>query len=662
MAGSSVRFQNKWRWGALMIFFAVLLISFFSISALTVSHIPKLSTMSEAEAFDFTENVGIINRNLFDFYPDQLYTPADFAAGRTVKPEYTPESKDNYRRQYYRYGTYRLTLDLPAGYVYAISSDSATYSQKVWVNGKLLSTVGNVSSSSEDFVPRTKHYTVCFTATDSPTEIIVQRANFVHWSGALFEIRLGPQTQVFQIVTEKLLRSVAALGLLFAAFLIFFGVALFFPDRRQFMWFALSSLSLCIRDLFVSPKPIMILFPELNWYFGHKLEHIAFVLAFLFMLMFYNAEFKDMVFKAVRYAGYVIFSAIGAVYLLLPSTIYSRMTQTTVYIMIAYGAVYVAFFIPAFFRRRREYDHQDSYILIVAGALIFILSSIADGVLYRRTGDYNISQIGMLMTVFITSIALTIESRRAQDELAVANAREENMRMINQTLSNLYKIRMEFMSDISHEMKTPLTVMSSYAGLTKMQIEKDAVNAQTMANLEMVQSEAVRLAGMVEKLKNASSDKNRKLVPSRDNICETLNSTAEFCRLICSRRNNTIEVKVSADPLYAEYTPDGIIQVLYNLIINSSRHCRDSVISLEAEAADGYVQVTVTDRGEGISPDILPRVFERGVSGDSSSGLGLTLCRDIIEEGGGQIWIVKTSSEGTSVRFTVPEEFTSYEK
>ena len=69
------------------------------------------------------------------------------------------------------------------------------------------------------------------------------------------------------------------------------------------MWFAFASLSLCIRDCFVSPKPIMILFPQLNWYFGHKLEHIAFVMAFLFMQIDYFAdrsvvsEWKDLLKK-----------------------------------------------------------------------------------------------------------------------------------------------------------------------------------------------------------------------------------------------------------------------------------------------------------------------------------------------------------------------------
>ena len=244
MADKSLIFQNDRRWSALLIFFAVLLISFFGISALTVNKVPLLSTQSGINQFDFTKNVGMIDRNLFDFYPNVLYAPSDFTSHKTSEPKYTSGSEDNDKRQYYRYGTYRLKVDLPKGHVYAMNADSATYAQKVWVDGRLLSAVGKVSSSKSGFVPRTNNYTVCFTAGDHPTEIVIQRANFVHWSGSLFEIKLGPQTKVFQLATEKLFKSVSALGLLFASFLIFFGVALFFPDRKQFLWFALSCILL----------------------------------------------------------------------------------------------------------------------------------------------------------------------------------------------------------------------------------------------------------------------------------------------------------------------------------------------------------------------------------------------------------------------------------
>jgi signal transduction histidine kinase len=63
---------------------------------------------------------------------------------------------------------------------------------------------------------------------------------------------------------------------------------------------------------------------------------------------------------------------------------------------------------------------------------------------------------------------------------------------------------------------------------------------------------------------------------------------------------------------------------------------------------------TVSDDGEGIPPEILSRVFERGVSGSESSGLGLAICKEIVEAYGGEIGIDSETGLGTTARFTLP--------
>ena len=83
----------------------------------------------------------------------------------------------------------------------------------------------------------------------------------------------------------------------------------------------------------------------------------------------------------------------------------------------------------------------------------------------------------------------------------------------------------------------------------------------------------------------------------------------------------------------------------------------NGVVSVSA-ADDGSdaVAFTVCDNGSGISAEDLPHIFERGYSKDGGDGLGLTICREIIESAGGTISVEKTGAEGTTVRFTVPAE------
>lgn len=646
--------NEKKRWLIILVFFCTVFFCLFGIAVLTSIYVPELLSTEQINQFDFTANVGKIDRDLFDFYAEKLYSPSDFASGNTENPSYTVDSPDNKNRQFVDYGTYRLMIPLPAGQVYAISADSATYSQKVWINGQLLSDVGTVADCAEDFVPRTNFYVVCFTPSENMTEIVIQRSNFVHKSGTLFELDLGPQKQIMEMKDIKLFRSILALGVVFTAFLFFLGVSLFFPQYRRFLWFSLACLFLGIHSSFVSPKPVMILFPELNWYLGHKLECSSTILTYLCVLLFYNSVFPKAVPRAVRIVGYSLCAVGLGVYLILPSSIYSYLTQTAVYLMAAYLVVCATLFIFGIIKKKVLMD-STARVLMAAGVLITMFCSVADELLYRKTADYNISQVGILMFIFLTSLALTLQMHEAEEALDEATKREAEMRQKTHELSNLYQMRSDFLSDISHELKTPLTVMSGYAGLTKMQLEKDAVNEKTPDNLEIIQKEAVRLGTLVEQLKTVSADKNgRTLSPVRTDISETLCRAAEFCRPICEKNGNCIKTELPEEPLFAYYVSDSILQVFYNLIANSNRHCRDNVITLKAEKNGRFIKVSVSDNGSGISPEVMQHIFERGVSGDHSSGLGLALCRDIIEDGGGIIQIESRIGEGTSVIFTVP--------
>ena len=75
---------------------------------------------------------------------------------------------------------------------------------------------------------------------------------------------------------------------------------------------------------------------------------------------------------------------------------------------------------------------------------------------------------------------------------------------------------------------------------------------------------------------------------------------------------------------------------------------------LDDSMASGFVEVIVSDIGAGIPPDILPRVFERGVSGSGGTGLGLPICKEIVEAHNGTINIETEKDKGTKVTFALP--------
>jgi two-component system sensor histidine kinase ResE len=97
--------------------------------------------------------------------------------------------------------------------------------------------------------------------------------------------------------------------------------------------------------------------------------------------------------------------------------------------------------------------------------------------------------------------------------------------------------------------------------------------------------------------------------------------------------------------------------VLGNLIANALAHtARGGTVRVEAGPTRGGVRITIRDDGEGIPPELLPRVFERFVKGGSStgSGLGLAIVRDLVEAHGGTVSAESTVGLGTSILVTLP--------
>jgi len=98
-----------------------------------------------------------------------------------------------------------------------------------------------------------------------------------------------------------------------------------------------------------------------------------------------------------------------------------------------------------------------------------------------------------------------------------------------------------------------------------------------------------------------------------------------------------------------------LTQVMFNLLRNADNHTRSGEITVGAAVTDKEITFSVTDTGSGIIPELLPRVFERGMSGEAGGmGFGLSICRDIVQAHGGRIGIESQLGKGTKVVFSIP--------
>lgn len=613
---------------------------------------------ADLSGFDFSEKLAYISHTSFLYYRDAFYSPEDFELGN-VKTEPIALNVSSARIDPGNYGTYRIVVKLPnTGEAYGLSSYSAMYSQRLFIDGKEYQAVGVPGETAETTVPVTKHYAVYFTPETEQVEIIIQFANFNHYDyGGIVPLNLGTQYTIMARDAAAQQRVHLLTGCAMTVFLFFLGMFFFFHRRYAFLWFSLASLSVGMRMLIVEEKAIMLLFPNLPWQISLGLEYLSLIVLISSFLLYIDSMFEGALNKIVLRAFGVFCALYAAAVLLTPPMIYTRFLLWFQLCSAIIG-IYVLVALVYNVARKSNNRHMEHF-LILTGSLVFIILSILNIQIHRSSGyslPLGLSEIGMIVLIFVNMIALVLQFSRTEAELDKAHCNELEMQETNLLLDRMSRLKSNFLANISHEMRTPLTVMSSYAGLTSLEIRRGAVNEKTLDNLAVIKREAVRLANLVEQLKEISLEKDRELTLADIKAVSLLRQVVNFCGPICEKNKNRLTVSADCVETSLRANPDSIFQALINLIINANRHTREGNIRLAVQAGleIGFVTVSVSDDGEGICPEQLPGLFKRGISGDGSSGLGLPICKEIVEEHGGKIWIESGKGNGTVVRFTLP--------
>ena len=222
----------------------------------------------------------------------------------------------------------------------------------------------------------------------------------------------------------------------------------------------------------------------------------------------------------------------------------------------------------------------------------------------------------------------------------------------------LERVRAEFLELVSHELRAPLAAIRGSAS-TALEDPREPDRDELRQYLRIVEEQAGRMSGLIGDLLDAGRIGAGTL--SVDPAPAELAGIVERARTTFAggggRHAVTIEIpeglRVMADARR-------VVQVLGNLFDNAARHSVETAPILVSAAREGAeVAVSVTDGGEGIPPERLPHLFRRhaGADGRGGSGLGLVICRGLVEAHGGRIRAESAGvARGTTVTFTLPAE------
>jgi signal transduction histidine kinase len=242
-------------------------------------------------------------------------------------------------------------------------------------------------------------------------------------------------------------------------------------------------------------------------------------------------------------------------------------------------------------------------------------------------------------------------SSKSRDEIEQLG---ETFNEMIERLEDNYHKQEQFVSNASHELKTPLTVIESYASLLQ---RRGASRPEIIGeSVEAIHSEAVRMRELTQQL----------LLLARQSEKENLHITEVDVEAVAAdavenyRSSYHREIELTGGPAIVQTDPDKVKQLLYILLDNARKYSSD-VINVKIETTETGPGIAVIDRGIGIPEKDIERVFERFYRVDESRtrtsggyGLGLSLAKDITEALGARITIESTYGQGTAVRLIFP--------
>jgi two-component system, OmpR family, phosphate regulon sensor histidine kinase PhoR len=222
-------------------------------------------------------------------------------------------------------------------------------------------------------------------------------------------------------------------------------------------------------------------------------------------------------------------------------------------------------------------------------------------------------------------------------------------------------MRRDFVANVSHELKTPLTSIAGYA-------ETLATEASPGTQIERfarpILSNARRMHRLVDDLLDLSRIESGRWQPHPE-LVDVRGLAGEAWAAFADRaRERRIQFTAGAgDVHHITADPDALRQVLTNLLDNALRHTPPGGrITVSLESAPGGVTVSVADTGSGIAPEHLPRIFERFYRADpgrsreeGGTGLGLAIVKHLVEAHGGRVEAQSTLGRGTTIRMFFPE-------
>jgi signal transduction histidine kinase len=259
---------------------------------------------------------------------------------------------------------------------------------------------------------------------------------------------------------------------------------------------------------------------------------------------------------------------------------------------------------------------------------------------------------------------LIAELRQANNELeAKVQARTQELTEKNAALEVMNALKNEFLGMAAHDLRSPISNIESLADLL-LESEAEIRSDERLELITMIRQLSQGMMKLLNDLLDIAAIESGKIALQLTpvSIPYYLMEVANYNRLLAERKKISLVTDVAETLPVTAFDQDRIRQVLNNLLSNAIKFSpTHTVVTLEAYRMAAGVEFSVTDQGPGIQPEdqgklfgAFQRVGPQPTAGESSTGLGLSICKKIVELHGGTIGVESTVGRGSRFYFTLP--------
>jgi len=667
----------------------------------------------DLSAWNFGKNGNDYLEAGWQFYPGRLLTPPDFYENSpntdsslprydsSIFPHYSnvtittsgwedlgaaavwssksvtpPETKA------FGYGTYRIVIKVPEGETsLAVDFPEINQAAQIWVNGNLLKSFGKVTTDRNGYVGEEASATLKLMPTYTGLiEIVIDCSNYSSpYGGIACSPAIGTDTQIYSLNTISKMWISSVFTLLVLVIITGFYISFTFESKKKYYYFILiisMSIAYEICDRSFNPMPG-------TW--NSLLQVTFFLLMALLAALYFSSIYpRDLSFSLDRLKNWDIHIIFFLVTIFLmafwmrPDFLFS---PASIWIYSTFAALISLYnLVRVIFMTLRHPEYGIFHVFSAIMALcIFLTMQVPSQPIYF----IPLHSIGIVLMIFATAIYFTVRyvsayNRVSRFTLELEQAVQDKTRNIakvnaellqaNKKLIENEEARKKMMSNVSHDLRTPIAAIRGYIELllnagSKMTDETRETYIKNMHTRCMQMEQLIEDLMQLTRLESGGSS----LTMQPLSLSEIIDSLYELYDAECRNSGRSISMSLpDNDSLSVMGDPNNLIRVLDNLIVNAMRYTNDNgrieIRAFRETSADESekVHIIVKDDGCGIPESEIAYVFDRfyrasnSASRKNGSGLGLAIVKSIVEKHGGKVWVESREKEGSSFHVQFP--------